>query len=140
MSANQANIYLFKINNRTLEKGGKYVCSQLTINTLFSSVSTNFEQVNVSSENTTFIPITKQNRHGMFYSLFIKKLNSNVKNTRSILIFQRRILLQYVVNKAKERVSKRVFQENKVHQISRKTNISYLPIRTSTDDLSQSCI
>ena len=76
----------------------------------------------------------------MFYSLFIKKLNSNVKNTRSILIFQRRILLQYVVNKAKERVSKRVFQENKVHQISRKTNISYLPIRTSTDDLSQSCI
>lgn len=65
LSANQANIYLFKINNRTLEKGGKYVCSQLTINTLFSSVSTNFEQVNVSSENTTFIPITKQNRHGI---------------------------------------------------------------------------
>ena len=32
-------------------------------------------------------------------------------------------------NKAKGQISKRVFQENKVHQIFRKTNISYSLIR-----------
>ena len=32
----------------------------------------------------------------------------------------------YVGNKAKGRISKRVFQENKARQIFRKTNISYL--------------
>ena len=37
---------------------------------------------------------------------------------------------QYVGNKAKGRISKRVFQENKACQISRKTNISYPLIRT----------
>ena len=37
---------------------------------------------------------------------------------------------QYVGNKAKGRISKRVFQEKKVRQISRKTNISYPLIRT----------
>ena len=38
--------------------------------------------------------------------------------------------IQYVGNKAKGRISKRVFQENKACQIFRKTNISYPLIRT----------
>ena len=37
---------------------------------------------------------------------------------------------QFVGNKAKERISKRVFQESKARQNFRKTNISYLLIRT----------
>ena len=37
---------------------------------------------------------------------------------------------QFFGNKAKERISKRVFQENKARQIFRKTNISYPQIRT----------
>ena len=40
--------------------------------------------------------------------------------------------LQLIGNKAKGRISKQVFQENKVHQIFRKTNISYPLIRTPT--------
>ena len=40
--------------------------------------------------------------------------------------------LQLVGNKAKERISKRVFQENKARQIFRKTNISYPLIRART--------
>ena len=35
-------------------------------------------------------------------------------------------------NKAKGRISKRVFQENKARQVFRKTNISYPLIRTRT--------
>ena len=34
---------------------------------------------------------------------------------------------KFVGNKAKGRISKRMFQENKAHQIFRKTNISYPP-------------
>ena len=41
-------------------------------------------------------------------------------------------LQQIVRIKAKERISKRVFQENKSHQIFPKTNISYPLIRTRT--------
>ena len=42
-------------------------------------------------------------------------------------------LVLYVVgNKVKGRISKRIFQENKARQIFRKTNISYLLIRTRT--------
>ena len=40
--------------------------------------------------------------------------------------------LQLVGNKAKERISKRVFQENKARQIFRKTNISYPLISART--------
>ena len=40
--------------------------------------------------------------------------------------------LQLVGNKAKGRISKQVFQENKARQIFRKTNISYPLIRTRT--------
>ena len=39
---------------------------------------------------------------------------------------------EVVGNKAKARISKRVFQENKAREIFRKTNISYPLIRTST--------
>ena len=39
---------------------------------------------------------------------------------------------QFVGNKAKGRISKRVFQENKARQNFRKTNISYPLIRTCT--------
>ena len=38
--------------------------------------------------------------------------------------------LPFVGNKAKVRISKRVFHENKACQISRKTNISYPLVRT----------
>ena len=38
----------------------------------------------------------------------------------------------FVGNRAKERISKRVFQENKVRQIFRKRNISYPLICTPT--------
>ena len=38
----------------------------------------------------------------------------------------------YVGNKAKGRISKRVFQENKARQIFKKTNISYPLVRTHT--------
>ena len=43
--------------------------------------------------------------------------------------FQR---MQLVGNKAKARISKRMFQENKARQIFRKTNISYSLIHTRT--------
>ena len=42
------------------------------------------------------------------------------------------LTLDFVSNKAKGGISKRVFQENKARQIFRKTNISYPLIRTST--------
>ena len=42
------------------------------------------------------------------------------------------ITLQCVGNKAKGRISKRVFQENKARQIFRKTNISDPLVRTRT--------
>ena len=35
-------------------------------------------------------------------------------------------MLQFVFSKAKGRISKRVLQENKTHQIFRKTNFSYV--------------
>ena len=46
-----------------------------------------------------------------------------------VVVFCRR---NNVVNKAKGRISKRVFQENKARQIFRKTKISYPLIRTHT--------
>ena len=42
------------------------------------------------------------------------------------------VLLQHVGNKAKGRISKRVFQEHKARQIFQKRNISYPLIRTLT--------
>ena len=40
------------------------------------------------------------------------------------------LALLFVGNKAKEQISKRVFQENKARQIFRKTNFFYLLIRS----------
>ena len=48
------------------------------------------------------------------------------------LVFQVKLYHEYVGNKAKGQILKRVFQENKVRQIIRKTNISYPLIRTRT--------
>ena len=42
------------------------------------------------------------------------------------------LMINFVVNKAKRRISKRVFQENQARQIFRKTKISYHLIRTRT--------
>ena len=42
------------------------------------------------------------------------------------------LTLDFVSNKAKGGISKRVFQENKTRQIFQKTNISYPLIRAST--------
>ena len=47
-------------------------------------------------------------------------------------MFLSRICEYFVGNKAKGRILKRVFQENKARQIFRKTNISYPLIRTRT--------
>ena len=57
---------------------------------------------------------------------FLKKI---IKTTSSALIVDfestKRLSLFYYGNKVKWRISKRVLQENKTHQILRKTNISY---------------
>ena len=45
------------------------------------------------------------------------------------------LVLQFVGNKAKRQISKRVFQESKANKKFRKTNISYPLIRTSTECL-----
>ena len=45
---------------------------------------------------------------------------------------EKKFLLQFLLvgNKAKGRISKLMFQENKARQIFQKANISYPPIRT----------
>ena len=61
-----------------------------------------------------------------------------MKNVRSIIMIlwtrdkvpHAEILPQFVGNKAKGQISKRVFQENKARQIFRKTNMSYRLICT----------
>ena len=59
------------------------------------------------------------------HSVEIYLFKINIKETMSLE-------QQIVGNKAKGRISKRVFQENKAHQIFRKTNISYPLIRRRT--------
>ena len=66
---------------------------------------------------------------------YVYNIKINIKN--SILCnakFKKlgKVAAQFVGNKAKGRISKRVLQENKARQISRKTNISYPLIRTRT--------
>ena len=61
----------------------------------------------------------------IFYS---RKINSNVLQDDNLLM----LMINFVVNKAKRRISKRVFQENQARQIFRKTKISYHLIRTRT--------
>ena len=69
------------------------------------------------------------------YISFIKKLRNFFLRRLFIFIYKSfaRRQLHYgdiVGNKTKGRISKRVFQENKVRQIFRKMNISYPLIRT----------
>ena len=59
------------------------------------------------------------------HSVEIYLFKINIKDTMSLE-------QQIVGNKAKGRISKRMFQENKARQIFRKTNISYPLIRTRT--------
>ena len=65
------------------------------------------------------------------------KLLTPKHSRRFFQLFSITFTLQYwltqfeiVANKAKERISKQVFQENKARQIFRKTNISYPLIRS----------
>ena len=51
---------------------------------------------------------------------------------KSFIRFETVLLHQAIGNKAKGRISKRVFQEDKVRQIFQKTNISYPLIHTRT--------
>ena len=56
-------------------------------------------------------------------------INSFLANV--LMLYPLKILENQIIgNKAKGRISKRVFQENKARQIFRKTNISYPLIRT----------
>ena len=50
--------------------------------------------------------------------------------TFSETCYRKKSLIHFVGNKAKGRISKRVFQESKARQNFQKTNISYLLIRT----------
>ena len=62
------------------------------------------------------------------FSVFAKKIeNRNIESTVNNYRgkFDPIFLLSFVGNKAKGRISKRMFQENKARQILRKTNISY---------------
>ena len=60
-------------------------------------------------------------------------LNYNYFNVSYLVLMCYNMSISHVVgNKAKGRISRRVFQENKACQIFRKTNISYPLIRTRT--------
>ena len=61
--------------------------------------------------------------------VFLKKI---IKTSDALIVdFEstQQMSLFYYSNKVKWRISKRVLQENKTHQILRKTNISYPIIR-----------
>ena len=80
----------------------------------------------------------------LFYLLVLEK-NSRFKNptiwlSESILAYISGIrFFPFVGNKAKGRISKRVFQENKTHQTFRKTNISY-PLRVRNIHFSENLV
>ena len=67
---------------------------------------------------------------------FIGTRNSNQEHINKKSLVNLRLLVISIVknlflgNKAKEQISKRVFQENKARQIFRETNISYTLIST----------
>ena len=69
------------------------------------------------------------------FSVSSKLINEKCPNTEFFWSVFSRIWTEFgdfVGNKAKGRISKRVSRENKVRQIFQKTNISYLMIRTRT--------
>ena len=62
-------------------------------------------------------------------------MNTRVYKSWFIVGYKKRFRLffhYFVGNKAQARISRRVFQDNKAHQIFRKTNISYPLIRART--------
>ena len=67
---------------------------------------------------------------GTFSLGFVSKVS--VFHIKSSVVSQKVqvIIFTFVGNKAKGRISKRMFQQNKARQIFRKTNISYPLIRT----------
>ena len=83
-----------------------------------------------------------QRRYNTKFPWFIEKLRFCLKETFWMMKYWKMLHrtsykqmsenFEFVGNKAKERISKRVFQENKARQIFRKTNISYSLIRTRT--------
>ena len=68
----------------------------------------------------------------LFTCKFINWAIRIIKRQSPLSPFLHNKLSCFVGKKAKERISKRAFQENKAHQIFRKTNISYplIPLRT----------
>ena len=60
---------------------------------------------------------------------------SSLTNHLAALSVNTKLRLQFAGNKAKGRISKRVFQESKACQNFRKTNISYPLIRTPVETL-----
>ena len=73
-----------------------------------------------------FTAYGKKGHHHFFDLMCTLLVDKNWSNRSTPLI------CLFVGNKAKWRISKRVFQENKARQIFRKTNISYPLIRTRT--------
>ena len=67
----------------------------------------------------------------VFFVIWTRCSQMKINNYLLILIPHLKLPV-FVGNKAKGRMSKRVFQENKARQIFRKTNISYPLIRTRT--------
>ena len=74
----------------------------------------------------SFTEIHKRRINTWFFSAF------RVYRKRPVVYNGPVLLVLIVGNKAKGRISKRAFQENKSHQIFRKTNISYPVTRTRT--------
>ena len=67
-----------------------------------------------------------------FHQNYCKNHSSLRKTVANWYLRHMHLVLQFVGNKAKGRISERVFHENKARQIFRKTNISYPLICTST--------
>ena len=64
------------------------------------------------------------------FSLFFSAKSKNVENQTICCFHLENFSHNFVGNKVKERISKRMFQESKARQNFWKTNISYLLIRT----------
>ena len=90
-------------------------------------VEFNFSKVKDNPDNSTRSEFQPVCFPGNFQQLLEQLLLKTLTTGRMILKKQ-----QVIGNKAKGRISKRVFQESKARQDFRKTNISYLLIPTRT--------
>ena len=97
-----AGNHMFKVNNRNTRTRYE-ICSKLAIKTPYFTSCSSVSIVNIEQ----------------VYCSDIHKLS----------FLSARIIVSVVGNKAKARISKQVFQENKPRQIFRKTNVSYPLIR-----------